>query len=324
MISPLILHTLSTSLFLCLRLLRGSWLGFFHIEQGDENAGEEHQRGARHGERIDGLLENENPRKYPRDGLKGAEDGGPASADEKRAPLEQGDSPRVHDPGKADAQKPPRRGLGKGELLCEEADEKQKDRCDGRHAKAEAEDRALFMLVGRQRHDVNGVRHAGGEGVQAALQIEGGARVVEQGNARHADHNAEDVLDLPPPFAEQKLAKHHHGGVYEVEHRGRAGLNVAVGAEEQEGSQATAHDGDKAHGGKGLGAHTDPAAAAEGQGGQHGQGEQVAQKRQRHGVDPVGVNIAGHQGHQTENDRAEYDEPVALQNLFVFHKHHLP
>ena len=76
-------------------------------------------------------FEYEYPRKYARDRLKGAEDGGPASADQKRAALEQCDGARIHNAGKADGQEPSRQGLREGKLLCKKADEKQKDGRNG-------------------------------------------------------------------------------------------------------------------------------------------------------------------------------------------------
>ena len=101
-----------------------------HVKHRNQNPRRDHQRGAEEGEGADGFAEYEDAHEYPGDGLEGAEDGGSAPADEEGAPLEQGDSPRIYDPGKANGEKPPHWGLGKGKLLCEEADEKQEDGCD--------------------------------------------------------------------------------------------------------------------------------------------------------------------------------------------------
>ena len=163
------------------------------------------------------------------------------------------------------------------------------------------------MLIGRKRYNVDGVRNAGGEGAQATLQIERCARIVKEGNTGHTNQHADQVLELPSVFAEEKLANHNDDRVYEVKYRGRTGLDVSVGTEKKKRCQATAHDGDKAHLGQSLGADTDLTAAAVGQSSQRRQGQEITQKSQRHGIDPIGINIAGHQRHQSENDRAEYD-----------------
>ena len=178
------------------------------------------------------------------------------------------------------------------------------------------------MLVGRQQHDVSGVRYAGGEGVQAALQIEGRARIVEQGNSRHADQNAEYVLAVLLGFQEDELPQHHDRRIDEMEYRGRAGLDVVVGAEKQKRGQTAAHKGDKAQAGQSLDTQAYPSLAAERQHRKQGQRQEIAQKRKCDGVDPVGIDQAGHQRHKTENHRAEYDAYVALEQLSVIHKRH--
>ena len=120
-------------------------------------------------------------------------------------------------------------------------------------------------------------------------------------------------------FQKDEFPQYYHRRIDEMEHRSRAGLDVIVGAEEQKRGQTASHEGYKTHTRQGLCAQTYASLAAKRRYGQRGQGQEVAQEGKRNGVDSVVVDHTGHQRHQTENDRAEYDAEITLQHFSVFH-----
>ena len=294
-------------------------LRLLHVKQRDEDPRRNDQRRTHKGEGADGLSEGDDPDEHTRDGLEGAEDGGSAAADEERPPLEQCDRARVDDAGKAHRQDPSAQGMGERQLTRKQAERKQQHRGDARHTQAEPEHRASFVLVGGQGDHVDGVGNARGERQKASLQVEGVARAVEQGDTRHAEQNAEDVLAVLVGSQTKEFTQHHHRRIDEVEHRGRARLDVVVGAEQKDRCQTAPHEGNEAQAGQGSHRHTNLPLAAERQQGDQRQGQAIPQEGKGDGVYAVGIDHACHQGHQPENDRAEDDTYVAQKDLFVLH-----
>ena len=100
-----------------------------------------------------------------------------------------------------------------------------------------------------------------------------------------------------------------------MEDRCRAGGDELVGAEEQYGRYAAADQGDHAQRGQ-AGAWDGKALTLHpGQQRQRRQGQQIAQENQRHGCDPVCVNIFCHKRHTAEYNCAENGVNIAFVHL---------